>query len=118
MGFSLGVLNGKLEVEVGGVVGAGVRDAGAGTRRGALRPAGHAACVQDRLASHLVGGGPETVRDKARIPLAETGADELMALTMVHDLDARVESYRILADVLLSGAEGSAEGVIGSAARR
>ncbi|WP_327292750.1 LLM class flavin-dependent oxidoreductase [Streptomyces sp. NBC_01198] len=59
-----------------------------------------AAFVQDRLASHLV-GGPQTVGAKARELLDATGADELMALTMVHDLETRVRSYRILADELL-----------------
>ncbi|WUH89331.1 LLM class flavin-dependent oxidoreductase [Streptomyces sp. NBC_00433] len=77
--------------------------------------------VEDRLSSHLV-GGPQTVRDKAHEVLAATGADELMALTMVHDLETRVRSYRILADVLLpdAGAAGDTDpsAVSGSAARR
>ncbi|SHM05792.1 LLM class flavin-dependent oxidoreductase [Actinacidiphila paucisporea] len=78
--------------------------------------------IEDRLASHLV-GGPQTVHDKAQEVLAATGADELMALTMVHDLDTRVRSYRILADVLMpekaAGAGDTDTGAVsGSAARR
>jgi luciferase family oxidoreductase group 1 len=55
--------------------------------------------VASRLANHLV-GGPETIRAGARALLAATGADELMALTMINDFEQRVRSYRILAEVM------------------
>jgi alkanesulfonate monooxygenase SsuD/methylene tetrahydromethanopterin reductase-like flavin-dependent oxidoreductase (luciferase family) len=83
-----------------------------------------AAFVQDRLQSHLV-GGPQTVRRMAHELLEATGADELMALTMVHDLSARVRSYRILAEQLAPGAAAPSAAdrpgttpVSGSVARR
>ena len=44
-------------------------------------------------------GSPETVRARPRGVVAETGADELMVASAIHDHDARVRSYEILADV-------------------
>ncbi|MEU8346255.1 luciferase family oxidoreductase, group 1 [Actinomadura meyerae] len=57
--------------------------------------------VAERLASSLI-GGPETLRRRAAGLLEETGADELMALTPVHDPKERVRSYELLAEVLSS----------------
>jgi luciferase family oxidoreductase group 1 len=45
-------------------------------------------------------GGPDTVRHKASALLAATGADELMALTIVPDPEDRVNSYRLLAELV------------------
>ena len=43
-------------------------------------------------------GAPETVRDRLDALLAETGADELMVVTNVHDHADRVRSYALLAE--------------------
>jgi luciferase family oxidoreductase group 1 len=51
----------------------------------------------DRVRTQIV-GGPDTVRCKARELLANTGADELMALTLVYDHADRVRSYELLAE--------------------
>ncbi len=50
------------------------------------------------LACSIV-GGPETVRAGLERLLAETGADELMVAAAIHDGDARLRSYQILAEV-------------------
>jgi luciferase family oxidoreductase group 1 len=55
--------------------------------------------VQNFADAQLV-GGPDTVRHKAAALIAATGADELMALTLVPDPEDRVNSYRLLADVV------------------
>jgi len=55
------------------------------------------AFIQDRLASHLV-GGPTTLSLKIETLLQTTGANELMALTMIHSPQDRLQSYRILAE--------------------
>lgn len=44
-------------------------------------------------------GSPATVRAKVEALLTLTGADELMAASQIHDHDARVRSYEILAGV-------------------
>ncbi|MBL7497607.1 LLM class flavin-dependent oxidoreductase [Frankia sp. CNm7] len=53
--------------------------------------------ARDSFAPQLI-GGPETVRRAARKLLAESGADELMAMTIIHDHAARVRSYELLAE--------------------
>jgi luciferase family oxidoreductase group 1 len=58
--------------------------------------------VRRGLDGHLI-GGPDTVRRRVAELLAATGADELMAITLIHDLADRVRSYEILTDVV--GAE-------------
>ncbi|MGW5352848.1 LLM class flavin-dependent oxidoreductase [Streptomyces sp. NPDC004031] len=54
--------------------------------------------LASRLARHLV-GGPETLRRKTEDFMARTGADELMAFSLIHDHTARKRSYEILAGV-------------------
>jgi luciferase family oxidoreductase group 1 len=44
-------------------------------------------------------GSPETVRAKIQQVLDQTGADELMAASQIHDHAARLKSYDILANV-------------------
>ncbi len=53
--------------------------------------------LQSRLARHLV-GGPEAVRRKTEDFVARTGADELMAFSLIHDHAARVRSHEVLAE--------------------
>ncbi len=48
---------------------------------------------------HLVVGGPETVRARLTDLIAQTGADELMVTTMVHDHAERRRSYELLAEL-------------------
>jgi alkanesulfonate monooxygenase SsuD/methylene tetrahydromethanopterin reductase-like flavin-dependent oxidoreductase (luciferase family) len=43
-------------------------------------------------------GSPLTIRDKADELLTRSGADELMAMTNVHDTADRVRSYELLAE--------------------
>lgn len=45
-------------------------------------------------------GGPDTVREKARALLAATGADELMAISLLQHPEDRLRSYQILAEAL------------------
>ncbi|NUU21284.1 MAG: LLM class flavin-dependent oxidoreductase [Streptomycetaceae bacterium] len=59
------------------------------------------AFVDSQMGPQLIGGRDTVARDLAAF-LAETGADELMAVTLVHDLDERVHSYRLLADIAAS----------------
>lgn len=54
---------------------------------------------RDRTQTQIV-GGPETVRRTAGELLISTGADELMALTLVYDHDDRVRSYELLAEAV------------------
>ncbi|WP_216208992.1 LLM class flavin-dependent oxidoreductase [Amycolatopsis aidingensis] len=54
--------------------------------------------LQERMASNIV-GSPETVRKGLEDLLDETGADELMVTTMVHDHADRVRSYELIADL-------------------
>jgi len=49
------------------------------------------------LTDRLVVGSPATVRDRLRTVLEETGADELMLTTPVHDHDDRRRSYELVA---------------------
>ncbi|MFV2197438.1 LLM class flavin-dependent oxidoreductase [Nocardiopsis sp. LOL_012] len=44
-------------------------------------------------------GSPETVKAKIEQFLADTGADELMVSSMIHDKKARLHSYEALADM-------------------
>ncbi|GAA1587339.1 LLM class flavin-dependent oxidoreductase [Actinomadura kijaniata] len=55
--------------------------------------------LEARTAHHLI-GAPDTVRDRAARLLDDTGADELMVMTLVHDLDERLRSYELLAKTL------------------
>jgi luciferase family oxidoreductase group 1 len=49
-------------------------------------------------AERMLVGSPLTIRDKADELLARSGADELMAMTNVHDTADRVRSYELLAE--------------------
>ncbi|MBD2892953.1 LLM class flavin-dependent oxidoreductase [Actinomadura nitritigenes] len=60
------------------------------------------AVLRERMAHHVV-GDPETVRERLGELLAGTGADELMVLTLVHDLDERLRSYELLAKAMSAG---------------
>ncbi|MGW6690255.1 LLM class flavin-dependent oxidoreductase [Streptomyces sp. NPDC054961] len=63
------------------------------------------AFLESRLARHLV-GGPEAVRRRTEDFMARTGADELMAFSLIHDHAARVRSHEILAEAFgITGAE-------------
>jgi hypothetical protein len=44
-------------------------------------------------------GSPKTVKAALEEKIAETGADELMIATTIHDYDKRLESYRLLKQV-------------------
>ncbi|WP_431884278.1 LLM class flavin-dependent oxidoreductase [Micromonospora gifhornensis] len=57
------------------------------------------AFVAERITSQIV-GGPETVRERVQRLHAETGANELMALTILPELEDRVRSYALLADAV------------------
>ncbi|GAA4086680.1 LLM class flavin-dependent oxidoreductase [Actinomadura miaoliensis] len=59
-------------------------------------PAEEYAQVRARMTSHLI-GGPETVARRVGELIDETGADELMAMTLVHGLEDRVRSHELLA---------------------
>lgn len=60
------------------------------------------AAVQDRLDTRFV-GSPETVAGLLETLQRATGADELLVTTITHDHDARVASYRLLAEAWASG---------------
>ncbi|WP_375387161.1 LLM class flavin-dependent oxidoreductase [uncultured Amnibacterium sp.] len=53
--------------------------------------------VRDRTATRFV-GAPPTVVERLETLQRATGADELLVTTIAHDHDARVGSYRLLAD--------------------
>lgn len=55
--------------------------------------------IHERTAKQIV-GGPDTVRKKSRELLLSTGANELMALTLVYDHNDRVRSYELLANAV------------------
>ncbi|MEU5696814.1 LLM class flavin-dependent oxidoreductase [Actinosynnema sp. NPDC020468] len=57
------------------------------------------AMADQRYAGQVV-GGPDAVKRKVAELVEATGADELMALTVVHDPEERVRSYRILAEAV------------------
>jgi hypothetical protein len=53
-----------------------------------------------RMLSCSVVGSPETVREGVRRLVEETGADELIVAAAIHDHDARLRSYEILAEAV------------------
>ena len=53
--------------------------------------------MQDRLDTRFV-GSPETVVGLLETLQRVTGADELLVTTITHDHEARVASYRLLAE--------------------
>lgn len=54
--------------------------------------------IEDRASSSII-GSPETVYKGLETLLADTGADELMITTMVHDQADRVRSYELVSDL-------------------
>ena len=58
-----------------------------------------AAFVEQRLAQQSI-GGPDTVRASLERLLDDTGVDELMVTTMVHDPADRLRSFELLAELL------------------
>ncbi|WP_151772618.1 LLM class flavin-dependent oxidoreductase [Streptomyces abyssomicinicus] len=68
--------------------------------------------VRERLDPQLV-GGPDTVRRRLAALVEETGADEVMALSMISGHSERVRSYELLKGALedlRSGGTGGSEG--------
>jgi luciferase family oxidoreductase group 1 len=61
----------------------------------------------ERWGSTHVVGGPDTVRAGLEELQRQTGADELMVTTMVHDHADRLRSYELLAQALGEGAAQS-----------
>jgi luciferase family oxidoreductase group 1 len=55
--------------------------------------------LRHRMGSHVV-GGPDTIRRELTALVEATGADELMVLSMMHDPADRLESLRLLTEVL------------------
>ena len=69
------------------------------------------AAVQDRLDTRFV-GSPDTVVRLLETLQRATGADELLVTTITHDHQARVESYRLLAEAwAAAAATGRADAV-------
>ncbi|WP_200865788.1 LLM class flavin-dependent oxidoreductase [Amycolatopsis decaplanina] len=54
--------------------------------------------IEDRASSSVI-GSPETVHKGLETLLADTGANELMITTMVHDQADRVRSYELVAEL-------------------
>jgi alkanesulfonate monooxygenase SsuD/methylene tetrahydromethanopterin reductase-like flavin-dependent oxidoreductase (luciferase family) len=48
----------------------------------------------------MIVGGPDKVRRDIERFCREYGADELIVLTMLHDFDARLRSYELLAETM------------------
>lgn len=55
--------------------------------------------VFEAMGRQLIVGTPEEARERIERAAAESGVDELMIMTIVHDPAARLESYELLADV-------------------
>ncbi|MDO8186624.1 LLM class flavin-dependent oxidoreductase [Conexibacter sp. JD483] len=51
-----------------------------------------------RMLAYSIVGGPETVREGLERVVEETGADELMVVSAIHDQQARQRSYELLAE--------------------
>ena len=66
------------------------------------------AAVQDRLDTRFV-GSPQTVVGLLETLQRVTGADELLVTTITHDHEARVASYRLLAEAWSRGAGEEAD---------
>lgn len=54
--------------------------------------------IVDARRSLLISGTPETVLGRIGALVAETGADEVMVSSLIHDPEARLRSYQLLAD--------------------
>lgn len=53
---------------------------------------------QGPMAGLLIAGAPQTVREEIEIRVEEAGADEVVVMTIVHDPQARLRSYQLLAE--------------------
>jgi luciferase family oxidoreductase group 1 len=65
----------------------------------------------DDLAEPQLIGGPDTVRGKLAALVAATGADEVMALTVVPDQQERLRSFELLAQAAQAVVPGSTQSV-------
>jgi luciferase family oxidoreductase group 1 len=54
----------------------------------------------ERTLRHAIVGGPESVRRGLEAFIASTNADELMITSHIHDHDARLRSYEIVAETV------------------
>jgi luciferase family oxidoreductase group 1 len=68
----------------------------------AYRYDAHEEALRRGRESHLVVGGVATVRERLRVLVEASGADEVMVLTHVHDHAARKRSYELVAETLAS----------------
>jgi luciferase family oxidoreductase group 1 len=57
----------------------------------------------DAFLTRAIIGGRETVRRGLQALIAETGIDEMMAFSVIHDQSARLRSYEILSEVAGAG---------------
>ncbi|MGW1752479.1 LLM class flavin-dependent oxidoreductase [Streptomyces sp. NPDC002092] len=64
--------------------------------------------LDDLVEPQLI-GSPRTVRTRLSALVERTGADELMALTVVHGQDERLRSFELLAEAAAEVAPGAAE---------
>jgi luciferase family oxidoreductase group 1 len=55
----------------------------------------------DQMLSCSAIGSPDTVAAAVQAFIAETGADELMITSQIHDHEARLRSYRLLAEAIM-----------------
>ena len=55
--------------------------------------------IRERLSSRII-GGPKTVRRQIIELLKSTRADELMAITLIHDQTDRIRSYELLSELV------------------
>jgi len=58
----------------------------------------------DQMLSYTVAGSPATVRRGLEAIVARTGADELMLASQIHDHDARLRSYELVAGAAVAAA--------------
>jgi luciferase family oxidoreductase group 1 len=56
--------------------------------------------IDARLASHVILGSPDTVRDRVAEFVARTGTDELMAITVAYGAECRLRSFGLLSEAL------------------
>lgn len=54
--------------------------------------------IRGPMANLLIVGSPDQVLDQIESQARAVGADEVMMMTIVHDPDARIESYRLIAE--------------------
>ncbi|TDF94461.1 LLM class flavin-dependent oxidoreductase [Paenibacillus piri] len=60
----------------------------------------HEQAIVLKQLSYAVAGNKDTVRDKIKSILKETGADELIVTSQIYDHQARLRSYELLAEVV------------------